>query len=388
MTESCHHSDTYYWADRKLTRVRAMEESVSAVIVGGGPAGVATSYFLQQSQIAHIVLERDRAFSEWYKRWDSFHMNTANWMNSLPGATEEFAAGASRDALGSKVDALYYFESTLAAVNPPISEFTEVTSVRQAQHDTWVVATTDSTYETANVVICTGILRNPKIPSVAVELPVSISQLHSSEYRNPKQINSGRVFVVGSGNSGVQICEDLARSGKFGELTLAVSGNWTIPLEILGIPIYTLMRWFHLMDLKPNSWLGRKFAPAGKGDPTIPPSPKQLVKKYGIELVGKVSGLGQAGIRCSNGRTVTLEDLSVVWCTGFQARYDFIEPLNRDGVFDTAGQPVHERGLVTAAPGLYFVGLRFQSTVTSQSIYGMVRDAQYVAQHVATNKPA
>ncbi len=365
-----------------------MKKSISAVIVGGGPAGIAASYYLQQSQIEHIVLERDRAFSEWYKRWDSFHMNTANWMNSLPGATDEFAAGASRDALGSKVDALHHFETYLAAVNPPLREFTEVTSIKQTGNGAWNVAAPDPTYETANVVICTGTLRNPRVPSVAAELPSRVPQLHSSKYRNPEGIESRRVFVVGSGNSGVQICEDLARSGKFDETILAVSGNWTIPLEILGIPIYTIMRWFRLMDLKPNSWLARKLVQANKGDPTIPPSPRQLERRYEVDLVGKVIGLDKDGLHCSDNRTVPYEDLSVVWCTGFQTSYDFIEPLHRDEAFDTAGQPVHERGMVPAAPGLYFLGLRFQSTVTSQSIFGMVRDAQHVTQDIAANSLA
>lgn len=157
-----------------------MEESVNTVIVGGGPAGIATSYFLRQSQIAHVVLEKDRAFSEWYQRWDSFHMNTANWMNALPGAPDEFAAGASRNALGIKADALRYFESYVAAVNPPIREHTEAISIKQTKNNTWYVVTPGSTYETVNVVICTGTLRNPKIPSVAAELPSTISQLHSS----------------------------------------------------------------------------------------------------------------------------------------------------------------------------------------------------------------
>lgn len=362
-----------------------MNESVNTVIVGGGPAGVATSYFLQQRQIAHVVLEKDRAFSEWYRRWDSFHMNTANWMNTLPGAKDEFAAGAKRDALGKKVDALRHFESYLSAVKPPIREYTKVISVKQTHQGTWRVVTPDSTYESANVVICTGTLRIPKIPLVATELPSTTFQIHSSEYRNPEQINGRYVLIVGSGNSGVQICEDLARAGRFDKITFAVSGNLTVPLKIMGIPTYTLIRWFRLMDLKPNSWLGRKYVQENRGDPTIPPSPRQLSETYGVDLVGKVSMLDQAGIHCSDGRVVPYEALSVVWCTGFQTKYDFIEPLDRDKVFNSVGQPVHERGVVVNTPGLYFIGLRFQSTVASQAIYGMRNDAQYVAQHIAAN---
>ena len=118
----------------------------------------------------------------------------------------------------------------------------------------------------------------------------------------------------------------------------------------------------------------------------MPPSPRQLAKTYGVNLVGKVGGLDQAGIFCSNGEIVPLKALSVVWCTGFRARYDFIQPLNRSEVFDTAGQPIHKRGLVASAPGLYFVGMRYQYTATSQDLYGVGRDAQFVAQHIAATR--
>ena len=228
-------------------------------------------------------------------------------------------------------------------------------------------------------------MRKPKVPSVATELPKTVPQLHSSEYRNPMQIKSKHVLVVGSGNSGIQICEDLARSRRFSKITLSESGNSTIPLEVMGISIYTLLKWFRLMDLKHDSWLGRKLIQANKGDPTTPPSPKQLADTYGVDLVGKVTGLEQGGIRCSNEIILPLEDLSVVWCTGFETRYDFIEPLNKNEVFDVDGHPIHERGIVATAPGLYFLSLRFQYSMTSQSIYGMVKDAHYVAQHIATN---
>jgi putative flavoprotein involved in K+ transport len=363
-----------------------MTESIPAVIVGGGPAGITTSYFLGQRHIPHIVLEMERAFSEWYRRWDSFYMNTANWMNDLPGAKEDFAAGANRDGLGSKADALRYFESYLAAVRPPLREFTEATSVRQSRHDTWTVATPDGKYETGNVVICSGVLREPKRPPVAAELPTDLFQLHSTEYRNPKQIEPGHVLLVGSGNSGIQICEDLALSGRFDKLTLAVSGNLTIPLEVLGIPIFTLMRWFRLLDFKPNTWIGRRLVPMNKGDPTLPPSPKKLAERYGVELVGKVSAFKGADIHCVDGSTVPLEGLGVIWCTGFESRFDFIDPAHGNGVFDPAGQPIHDRGVVPSVPGLYFVGLRAQHTVASQSLYGMVKDAQYVAGHIAARE--
>jgi putative flavoprotein involved in K+ transport len=356
--------------------------SFDAIIVGAGPAGVATSFFLQQRQISHVVLEKDRAFSEWYGRWDSFHMNTANWMNELPGATVEFAPGAVRDALGARADAIRYFEAYLSTVDPPIREGIDVKAVKQDSAQNWIVIADDIIFVARSVVICTGAFQQPRIPSLSAQLPGTLPQMHSRQYRNPEQITTAQVLVVGSGNSGVQICEDLARSKQFDMITLAVSGNITVPLEILGVSVFRIAKWLGALDASPNSWLGRKIVPADRGDPTIPPSPKQLADRYGVELVGKVTGNDGSRLQCSDGRTVSLENLSIVWCTGFQQRHDFIDMLDSERVFDLRGRPIHNRGVVSGAPGLYFVGLRFQSTISSHALYGLALDAKYIAQHI------
>ncbi len=358
--------------------------SFDAVIIGAGQAGIATSFLLQQRQISHVVLEKDRAFSEWYGRWDSFHMNTVNWMNALPGAAVEFAPGASRDARGTKDDALRYFEAYLSVVDPLMREGMEVTSVRQVSDNAWRVVTDESIYEAQNVVICTGALRHPKIPPIAAQLPETVPQMHSREYRNPEQIETAHVLVVGSGSSGVQICEELARSERFHSVTLAVSGVRILPLEILGIPMLPLVKRLGILDLRAKSWLGKRLGKTDRGYPTIPPSPNQVADMYGVELVGKVTSIGGSGLQCSDGRIMPLDSLCVVWCTGFRERHDFIELANRDKAFDASGRPIHDRGVVFAAPGLYFVGLVFQHTLFSQDIYGVGRDAEHVAQHIAT----
>jgi len=360
--------------------------SFDAVIIGAGQAGISTSFLLQQRQISHIVLEKDRAFSEWYGRWDSFHMNTANFMNALPGEAVEFAPGASRNAQGTKADAIRYFEAYLSAVDPHLQEGLEVASISQESDNFWRVIAGESTYEAQNVVICTGALRHPKIPPIAAQLPETVPQMHSREYRNPEQIDTAHVLIVGSGSSGVQICEELARSERFDTVTFAVSGVQILPLEIMGIPILPLVKRLGFLDLRAKSWFGKSLAKADRGYPTFPPSPDQLAGRYGVELVGKVSGVDGDRLQCSDGRLVPLESLSVVWCTGFREKHDFIELANRDRAFDESGRPIHDRGAVSAAPGLYFVGLVYQHTLFSQDIYGVGRDAEHVAQHIATRQ--
>lgn len=364
------------------TRRRRLK-SLDAVIVGGGQAGVSLSYFLKQSRISHIVLEKGRAFSVWYKRWDSFHMNTENWMNALPGADQDFAPGAPRGALGTKADAIAYFENYLRVVNPPLLEDTEVTCVQEVKDGTWRVSTSQTTYQTENVAICVGQVSYPKVPAVAADLPSTVPQLHSSEYRNPGQLVEGNALMVGSGASGVQICDDLGRSKRFKRLSLAVSGNAVVPWKVLGISLNRAAHLVGLLNITRTSWLGKRIyeSAKGKGDVATPPSPAQLHETYDVELVGKVMAADRDRIECLDGQTVPLQDLTVVWCTGFRPRYDFIEVRDRERVFDEYG-PIHERGLVGTAPGLYFVGLAFQYTPVSDNIYGAGRDAKYVAQHI------
>ena len=285
-------------------------------------------------------------------------------MNALPGANHDFAPGANRNGLGSKADALRYFQAYLESVSPPIKEHTTVTKVQQGNNGLWRVETPQIIYETRNVVICTGGAPHPIIPAITADIPPSVRQLHSSEYRNPEQLMKGNILVVGSGSSGVQICEDLAKSNRFDRLYLAVSGNFSFPWKVMGIPIHTILRYSGFANINRTSWLGKRMYESmkGKGDPATPPSPAALNSNYGVELVGRVVAVDEEKIRCSDEQAVTTENLTIVWCTGFNADYDYIEVESRKRVFDNEEDPIHERGVASGAPGLYFIGLRFQYT--------------------------
>jgi putative flavoprotein involved in K+ transport len=359
-------------------------EIYSAIIIGAGQAGVALSHCLQQRGVTHLVLEKDRPFAEWYdRRWDSFAMNTPNWMNVLPGEQQPFAPQAGRKDFGTLKDAQEYFEAYLRVARPPL-RIEEVKSVGVNRDVSWQVTTNRGIYNTDNIAICTGHARHKKIPPMADDVPGHVPQLHSSEYRNPMQIETAHVLVVGSGSSGVQICHELAACDRFDTVYLAGSGNFTLPWSILGISTYSLMRALGVFKITRDSWLGRMMFPRllKKGDPATPPSPRRLDKNYGVRRFGRVSAANCTEIHCSDGQVIPTQDLSVVWCTGFRASYDFLDVYVRDGVLDKDGVPIHQRGVVAKAPGLYFVGLRFQHTFVSQDICGVGQDAQYVAEQI------
>ena len=221
------------------------------------------------------------------------------------------------------------------------------------------------------------------MPDVAEDLPGSVTQLHSSKYRNADQITTKNVLVVGSGSSGVQICEDLARSGQVENLSFSVSGNAVIPWSVLGIPIGVFARVFPVFEILRGSWLGRRIVRQWyRGDPAMAPSPRWLSKNYGVTLVGRVSDCGEEGIVCADEQVVSVDNLSVIWCTGFRHDYGFIQAKSPEKVFDETG-PIHERGVSTAVPGLFFVGLKLQHTVGSHLLRGVGRDAQYIAQKIS-----
>jgi putative flavoprotein involved in K+ transport len=367
-----------------ISRAAAFEDIYAAIIIGAGQAGVSLSYFLQRYGVSHLLLEKDRPFADWYnRRWDSFVMNTPNWMNVLPGQQQSFAPNAPRNDYGTLRDAREYFEAYLRTVQPPLRT-EEVRSVGVNRDGSWQVTTRDRIYNARNVAICTGHAGRAQIPLIANHLPTHVPQLHSSHYRNPRQVTTAKVLVVGSGSSGVQICRELADCGRFDTIYLATSGNMTLPWKVLGIPTYSLLHALGAFKITRGSWLGSLLFPRllMKGDPATPPSPRQLAKKYGVRTMGRVSTVGRDAIRCSDGQTIPMHDLTIIWCTGYRTCYDFLDVYVKEGVINADGVPIHDRGVAANAPGLYFVGLRFQHTLVSQDIYGVAQDAEYVARQI------
>ena len=361
-------------------------ERLGAAVIGAGQAGVSLSYYLTQRGVRHVVLERDRPFSSWRGRWEGFRANTPGWLTTLPMRPAP-VPGDDVDGFATRDQLVEYLDACYDTVSPPLRTAT-VTRVTQ-QPDGWAVSTDDGEYLADNVAVCTGAMSVPRLPVAATRLPADVVQLHSSEYRNPEQITTSRVLVVGSGSSGVQIVRLLAESGRFAELHLALSKVLVLPTRVAGIPVHKAVGRLGLLDVRVNSALGRLMYSGfeTRGDPILPPTPRRLARKHGMVLHGRLTEVTGEGpgrrIRFDDGSALATSDLTVIWCTGFTGDYSFIEPADRAAAFDERGYPRHERGIVAGAPGLSFVGLRYQHTSGSHDIYGVGRDAEYVAQHIA-----
>ena len=364
--------------------------STSVVVVGGGQAGLSTSYYLGLQSVAHVVLEQDTTFSSWRNRWDGFRANTPNWMNTLPMLEPTRFPTGHRKGFATKEQLLEYFDECLRSFEPPVRTGVCVTSVRQRADLVWEVESDDEIIEAAAVVICVGAMSSARLPATAASVPPSVPQLHSSLYRNPDQVETRSVLVVGSGSSGVQISRLLGESGRFDQVHLSVSKVLVLPRSVMGIQIHRFIHFFRLFDVRTTSPLG-KLMYSGletRGDPIMPPDPRDLARTLGLTLHGRLTAADHSGIQFSDGERLSPDDLTIIWCTGFRSEFSFIYPVDRSAAFDRAGRPIHRRGVVDGAPGLYFVGLRYQHTVASHDIYGVGADARYIADTIRARSVA
>ena len=220
----------------------------AAVIIGAGPAGLATSRCLTDRAVDHVVVERGRVAESWRtQRWDSLRMLTPNWMNRLPG---EHDSGDDPDRYLSAAGLVVRLDGYQQHIDAPVVEHTTVTGVRQAS--TGLAVETDAGSWHANaVVVATGAAQTPHIPALAESLPADLDQLHALSYRNPGQLRPGAVLVVGASASGVQIADELQRTGH--SVTIAVGDHVRLPRTYRDRDIYWWMHTIGLLDERDNA---------------------------------------------------------------------------------------------------------------------------------------
>lgn len=404
-------------------------QDIEVLVVGAGQAGVAMSEHLGLHGVPHLVLERDRIAERWRTwRWDSLVANGPAWHDRFPG--QEF--NTDPDAFATKDEVADYLAAYAEKIDAPIRTGVEVTSVRRNNAGAgFHVETSEGTIRARYVVAATGAFQKPIIPRVIPDSS-GIHQIHSSSYRNPQELPAGAVLVVGAGSSGVQIADELQRSGR--QVYLAVGPH----------------------DRPPRSYRGRDFCwwlgVLGKWDAAAPPRGAEHVTiavsgahgghtvdfrelaSNGITLLG-MSGAFENGIMhfandlranivngdanylsmldeadayiARNGLDLPEEpqarvlgpepdcvlnpilelDLaaagitSVIWAIGFAFDYSWLQV----DAFNDKGQPTHQRGISTE-PGIYFLGLPWQSRRGSSFIWGVWHDAKYLADQIAIQR--
>jgi len=406
-----------------------MGDRKSVVIIGGGQAGLALSYKLRQREIEHIILEQGRVGETWRsKRWDSFTLVTPASLILLPGFPD---IGGDPNRFLSRDEFVSYLERYASSFNAPLHCGIRVTAVEKNLTGEFLLRLADGVLETKVLVVATGGYRSPQKPSFSRFLPEDVLQLNPEQYRNPDQIAAGAILVVGSGQSGAQIAEELHHAGRRVFLSVGRAGRWPRRYRGKDVNVWLTEMDQRTIDMMPEpkprfdsnphltgrdggreinlrhlgrqgvTLLGRMCGVEGdnlhfendleenllKADNRVV-SVKQEVDRFiereGLKVPTEVSaadiapGEGippepilQLGLRRERINTI-------IWATGYRFDFGWIKLP----VLDETGFPLHSRG-VSPQQGLYFIGLPWLYRATSSGLIGVGEDADYIANHIA-----
>ena len=350
-------------------------EPLDVVIIGGSQAGLGMAWHLAQQQRRFVVLEAAGELGHaWRSRWDSLRLFTAAQYDSLPG----LRFPAQTDTYPTKDAVADYLQAYATTFDLPVLLNARVRQLRRLG-DQFEVRAGDQTWRSRQVVVATGPFQVPFIPPPAQQLDASVSQLHSADYRNPPALPDGPVLVVGAGNSGLQIAEELAATRR---VAVAMGERPPmLPQRLFGKDLFWWLTGLRLMRVNTGSRLGRRVQERGE---FIIGTSRRRLRQGGVAFRPRLVD--------ARGHTVHFDDGSqldvrvVIWATGYQSDYAW---LDIPGVV-REGQVIHHRG-VTAVPGLYFLGLSWQHTRGSALLGFVNDDAAYLADRIAdhnTTAPA
>ena len=395
------------------------------IVIGGGQAGLAVSRELTQAGVEHVVLERGRIGQTWRGRWDSFCLVTPNWSVQLPGHPYD---GDDPDGYMARDEVVGYLERYAGAVDAPVREGVEVLSVRPDPAGGFRVESSAGDMRARTVVLSTGAYQRPNRPAGAASLPAGLLQIDVPDYRNPDELPAGRVLVVGSGQSGCQIAEELHQAGR--EVFLACGRAGWLRRRV---GEHDLFWWLEqagdlddetasLPSAEARLWGNVQASGHGGGHDLH----YRTLQRMGVTLLGRFAGADDRRARFAGDLADSVAwgdqrnakvmggfrrhaaerglpplpvetpepfdaeapdelDLSgfgaVVFAGGF--RPDYASWVHCPGAFDDLGFPIHDNGASTAVPGLHFVGVHFLRKRKSSLLIGVGEDAAIVAGKIA-----
>ena len=392
------------------------------VVVGAGQAGLATSHELARAGVEHVVLERGRIAETWRGRWDTFCLVTPNWTVQLPGGTYD---GDDPDGFMSRDEIVAFFERY--AAEAPVRTGVDV-SLLSPSPEGFVLETTAGEIRARSVVVATGAYQRPHRPAAAESLPPGVLTLDADDYRNERELPNGQVLVVGSGQTGCQIAEELAEAGRTVFLSCGRApwaprriGDrdllwWLIETGFMDMPVESLP--------EPAARLAANVLASGRdGGHDLH---LRTLPAVGVTLLGHFTGADETRahfasdlqesvgwgddryrqlrdlvhalarerdlplpelpdpepVDADSPESVALGDLgAVVFTGGF--RPDYERWVHVPGAFDELGFPVHAECISLAAPGLFFVGVHFLRKRKSSLLFGVGEDAGIVAGAIA-----
>lgn len=398
----------------------------TTLIIGAGQAGLAMSHCLSGLGIDHVVIERGTLAQRWRSQsWDSLRLLTPNWMTRLPGFAYD---GDDPNGFMSVRELIALFERYAATSRPPLLTETAVHRV-EPRSVGFRVATSGGTWAAESVVVATGFCDLPFVPAVSRALADSVTQMVPTDYRRPQQLQPGNVLIVGASSTGVQLADEIQRSGR--QVTLAVGRHTRLPRSYRGHDILWWLDRLGVLNRQVDAAAEREYhrRPSLQlvGRPDHASLDLGTLHRQGVRLVGRVRHIDGERIRLEDdlGRTTVAADMkmadilmridqyvgntgfaapprqafqptwplalktvdtldvkkeridTVIWATGYRRAY----PWLRVPVFDQRGEIVHVAG-ATRAPGLYVLGFNFQRRLNSSFIDGVGADASVIANQI------
>jgi len=340
---------------------------LDVAVIGAGQAGLAMGYWLSQLKNQKEFLLIDKASSVgdvWRQRYDSLVLFTPRSYSSLPGLALE---GADH-GFPSKDEVAEYLEKYANHFSLPLQLETEVTRIEEV-NDAYQIYTNKGTIQAKQVVVATGPFHTPFVPAISQSLSPAIAQFHSSEYKNPAQLQPGNVLIVGGGNSGAQIAVELSETR---EVHLSVGQKMRyFPLTMLGKSLFWWFDKIGILHADSQSPLGKRIQQSG--DPIFGFHLKNLAANQKVDLhLRTVSGSGEK-VQFEDHHELKVQN--IIWATGFQPVYGWIDIK---GLINTDGRPIHHRG-ITNKKGFYFLGLPWLHKRGSSLLLGVGEDAEYLS---------
>jgi putative flavoprotein involved in K+ transport len=352
----------------EIKRLDDPGEHHDVVVVGGGQAGLAIGYYLAQQGHKFTILEAaEEPAAAWRERWDSLRLFTPVRYSGLPG----LPFPGDPDGYPGGDDVADYLTDYARRFDLPVEYGSRVRAISRSERG-YRIELEDRSYTAPQVVIATGPFQIPFVPPIADELSPGVLQLHSTQYRAPGDIPTGPVLVVGGGNTGFQIAEELSESR---EVHLSIGSRQTpLPQRILGRDLFWYLEKTGAMRKSTDTRMGWRLA--GR-DTLIGSNPRTLSKRDGVQLHPRAVEASGRTVRFSDG--TELDASAVIWATGFRNDHSWIDAP----IFDERHEIIHRRG-VTDSPGLYFLGLPWQYTRGSALIGWVGDDAAYIAEQIKT----